>query len=172
MKPTRALALLACGGTFDKDYDPISGELVFSDSHVPEVLAQANPQLALRLEVVMLKDSLQMDDQDRRKLLDACCAARESHIVITHGTDTMTDSAKLLRAYDAQLTNKTIVFTGAMRPFRLSNSDAGFNLGCAIIAAQLAPPGIYIAMNGRLLSAEDAEKNRKLGIFEPRQGVR
>lgn len=170
MKNSHAIALLACGGTFDKDYDPMSGELVFANTHLPEVLAQGNQQLTLRLEVVMLKDSLQMDDQDRRKLLNACCAATESHIVITHGTDTMTESAAMLIAHKAQLADKTLVFTGAMRPFRLGHSDAGFNLGSALMAVQLAAPGVYIAMNGRLLAADNAVKNRALGVFEPNFG--
>lgn len=165
------IALLVCGGTLDKDYDPIQGQLVFEHTHLPQLLQEANHQLTLRIEMVMLKDSLDMDAQDRQTLLQACIAAPESHLVITHGTDTMTESARVLLSHLPQLSNKTLVFTGAMRPFRLGQSDAGFNLGSALMAAQLAEPGIYLAMNGRLLSADKAIKNRRLGLFETIQNT-
>lgn len=161
------IALLICGGTLDKDYAPLSGELAFSQTHLPEILKQANSLLAIRQQVVMLKDSLQMDSNDRDLLHQACLNSTEQKIVITHGTDTMTLSAQRLLQDISQLANKTIVFTGAMRPFQLGQSDASFNLGCALMAAQTAPAGIWITMHGQLFNADSVHKNRTLGQFEP-----
>ena len=163
---TPKIALLACGGTLDKDYDALSGELTFSQSHLPTLLQQANHQLDLRLEVVMLKDSLEMDDTDREALYQACFNSPEKAVVITHGTDTLTDSANYLAARHQHMADKTLILTGAMRPFRLGESDAAFNLGGALMAAQITRPGVYIAMNGRLFSAGSVAKNRALGVFE------
>ncbi|UQB41329.1 asparaginase [Thiomicrospira microaerophila] len=166
MKPTSSsIALLACGGTLDKDYNPLTGELVFSQSCLAEMLQQANHQLNIRLETLMLKDSLEMTEQDRETLYQACLTSTESAIIVTHGTDTMTDSAEYLLARTEHLKTKTIVLTGAMRPFKLSQSDAMFNLGSACLAVQLAQPGIYITMNGQLFTAGQVKKNRQLGIF-------
>lgn len=163
-----AIALLICGGTFDKDYNPQTGELDFRRSQVATCLLEANAQLNLRQEIVLQKDSLEMDDADRNKLLEACLAAKEDLIVITHGTDTMTTSAKVLQNHP-YLEKKTIVFTGAMRPFALGKSDASFNLGTALMAAKLAPAGVYLAMNGKLFVADKVQKNLELGIFEATQ---
>lgn len=160
------IALLICGGTLDKDYAPISGELTFSQTHLPEILNQANSLLAIRQQVVMLKDSLEMDAADRDMLHQACINSSEQKIVITHGTDTMTLSAQRLLQDMTQLANKTIVFTGAMRPFRLGDSDASFNLGCALMAAQTAPAGVWITMHGQLFNANAVHKNRAIGQFE------
>jgi L-asparaginase len=164
MKQT--MALLACGGTLDKDYHPISGELVFVQTHLHELLQQSNHRLALRTQVVMLKDSLDMTDADREQLLQACIKAEEKQIVITHGTDTMTTSADFLMQNQTVLNEKTIVLTGAMRPFKLGQSDAPFNLGSALMAAQLLPAGVYVCMNGQIFNANQVQKNRQLGIFE------
>lgn len=163
-----AIALLICGGTFDKDYNPQTGELEFPQSQVATCLLEANAQLNLRPEIVLQKDSLEMDDADRNKLLKACLKAEENLIVITHGTDTMTTSAKFLKE-NSSLKDKTIILTGAMRPFALGKSDASFNLGAALMASQLAPAGIYIAMNGQLFAAAKVQKNLELGIFEATQ---
>lgn len=160
------IALLVCGGTLDKDYDPLKGELTFSETHLPQLLSQAHHQLALRLDVVMLKDSLDMDQQDRRNLYQACLDAPESQLVITHGTDTLSESARFLFQQAEQLAEKTIVLTGAMRPFRLGDSDASFNLGAALMAVQISRPGIYVCMNGRLFNGHQVQKNRQRGLFE------
>jgi L-asparaginase len=163
MKPS--LTLLACGGTIDKDYNPITGELVFQDSYLPEMLIQSNHQLDIQLKTIMLKDSLEMDTQDREQLYQACLACENQLIVITHGTDTLTDSAEYINARSDKLNAKTLVFTGAMRPYKLGSSDALFNLGAALMAAQISQQGVYICMNGQLFSAGQVTKNRQLGIF-------
>lgn len=160
------IALLICGGTLDKDYASISGELTFNQTHLPDILHQANCLLAIRQQVVMLKDSLQMDSADRELLYQACLHCTEQKIVITHGTDTMTLSAQRLLQDITQLAHKTIVFTGAMRPFRLGQSDASFNLGCALMAAQIAAEGVWITMHGQLFHAHGVHKNRAIGQFE------
>ncbi len=155
--------LLITGGTLDKDYDPISGELIFPGSCVPEMLEQARSRVPVEKTVLMQKDSLEMTDVDRQRILQACQNSPHERIVITHGTDTMTETARVLM--EAAL-DKVIVLTGAMRPHRLGRSDALFNLGSAIMAAQLAPKGVWIAMNGQVLPAARAQKNRQLGRFE------
>ena len=166
MQPT---LILITGGTLDKDYNAISGELGFSESHLPKIIKQANCTLALRFNQVLLKDSLEMNEQDRHAILEAIIDANESQIVITHGTDTMSLTAEYIQKQKTQhpaLEQKTIVLTGAMRPFQLGESDASFNLGTALMASQLQTSGIYIAMNGQCHSAEKVAKNRKLGVFE------
>lgn len=159
------ITLLVTGGTLDKDYQTTSGELIFSETHLPKLLEEANSTLPIKLNVLMLKDSLEMLDSDRQKILDACLESATDRVVITHGTDTMTDTALFLKN-SRQLTDKTVVLTGAMRPFQLNQSDASFNLGTALMAAQLASSGIYIAMNGELFEASQVSKNRQQGIFE------
>jgi len=159
------ITLLVTGGTLDKDYQTTSGELIFSETHLPKLLEEANSTLPIKLKVLMLKDSLEMLDSDRQKILDACLESATDRVVITHGTDTMTDTALFLKN-SRQLTDKTVVLTGAMRPFQLNQSDASFNLGTALMAAQLASSGIYIAMNGELFEASQVSKNRQQGIFE------
>lgn len=168
----KAIALLACGGTLDKDYHALNGELTFSQSHLPALLSQANHQLPLRLETLILKDSLDMTLADRQAIWQACLNADEDQIIITHGTDTLSQTAEFL-ADQMALTNqkmahKVIVLTGAMRPFRLGESDASFNIGTAIMAVQTTQPGVYIAMNGRLFNAYQVQKNRERGFFESR----
>lgn len=164
----KAIALLACGGTIDKDYNVLNGELDFAQSYLPELLKQARHQLNLRLETLMLKDSLDMTQADRECILNACLNAPENLIVITHGTDTLTQTAEYLEQHltDQISPQKTIVLTGAMRPFRLAESDASFNLGSALMAVQATRPGVYIVMNGRLFEANQVKKNRQLGVFE------
>lgn len=164
MKPSADIALIACGGTIDKDYNALNGELEFTQTYLTELLKQARHQLDLRLETLMLKDSLDMTQVDRKRVLEACLNAPEQQIVITHGTDTLTQTAEFLA--DQIGTQKTIVLTGAMRPFRLAESDASFNLGAALMAVQTTRPGVYIVMNGRLFEARQVHKNRQLGVFE------
>lgn len=159
------ITLLVTGGTLDKDYQTTTGELVFSETHLPQLLKEANSSLPIRTNVLMLKDSLEMLDSDREQILRACIDSGTDRVVITHGTDTMTDTALFLKN-SRQVTGKTVVLTGAMRPFKLNQSDASFNLGSALMACQLAAPGIYIAMNGELFEASQVTKNRQEGIFE------
>ena len=161
------LCLIATGGTLDKDYHAIQGELGFSDSHLDELLHEANSTLDIQLQTLMLKDSLQMDDQDRYNIIQACLSTIHHRIVITHGTDTMVDTAKRIKE-TPELQHKTIILTGAMRPFKLGRSDASFNVGSALMAAQLLSNGVYIAMNGQLFEADDVIKNRQKGVFQNR----
>ena len=164
------LRIIITGGTFDKRYDAIRGQLNFKDTHLPDIIEQVRVRLAVALELNQMVDSLDMQDDNRQCILRACCAASEGQIVITHGTDTMVETATVLGeafcAGDAALAGKRIVLTGAMGPYSVSGSDALFNLGSAIMAAQLLPPGVYIAMNGRCFTWRNVRKNRVLGEFE------
>jgi L-asparaginase len=158
-----SLRILATGGTFDKHYDEIAGQLGFSQSHLPEALARARITLPFVFEPLMMLDSLDMKDEDRHKILAACKASPEAQIVVVHGTDTMRETAETLgRAGLA----KTVVLTGAMLPYELMHSDAMFNLGFACCAAQTLPHGVYIAMNGQVFENGTVRKNRAAGVFE------
>ena len=165
-----SLRVIITGGTFDKRYDAIRGQLTFEDTHLPGIIEQVRSSLAIELELNQLVDSLDMQDENRQRVLDACRNAGEEHIVITHGTDTMAETAGVLgRAFESGengLGRKRIVLTGAMVPYSVSGSDALFNLGSAVMAAQLVQPGVYIAMNGRCFPWHSVRKNRALGIFE------
>ncbi len=153
------------GGTFDKTYDEISGRLLFEDTHIHEMLQLGRCRLDLTVRTLMMVDSLEMTDADRLLVLENCRAAAEERIVVTHGTDTMTDTARVLG--EAGLA-KTIVLTGAMVPYAFGSSDGLFNLGSALSFVQALPHGVYVAMNGRRFPWDDVAKNRELGIFEPR----
>ncbi|BCN93390.1 asparaginase [Thiomicrorhabdus immobilis] len=160
-----SIQLLITGGTLDKDYQTTSGELIFKQTHLNELLREANTTLTIEPQVLMLKDSLEMTDNDREIIYLACLNTKNNQIVITHGTDTMRETAVYLSKH-AGLTEKTIVLTGAMRPFKLGHSDASFNVAAALMAVQLAPNGVYITMNGQLFHADKVHKNRQLGQFE------
>lgn len=157
------IKLLITGGTIDKHYDELSGNLIFTQSHVGKMLSQSRATLKLSLETIMLKDSLDMDDNDRQKILQHCLAFEGSQIVITHGTDTIVETSQILAT---GINNKTIVLLGAMVPYQFKNSDALFNLGCAITAAQTLKHGIYITMNGKILNHDKVIKNKIVGEFE------
>jgi L-asparaginase len=159
------LRIIATGGTFDKHYNELNGVLGFADSHLPEVIKRARLTVPVELEVVSLLDSLDMQDADRQKVLTACQAAPEKAIVIVHGTDTMPDTAQVLGAAPAT-NDKTIVFTGAMIPYEIANSDALFNIGFACGVAQVLPPGVYVAMNGQVFTWDNVTKNRAAGVFQ------
>lgn len=159
------IQLYITGGTLDKQYDTSNGELNFPSTHLPELLSEALCTLPIQREVLMQKDSLQMDDADRLHIEQACLNSEFEKIVITHGTDTMVETALRLQANTA-LASKTIVLTGAMRPFKLGQSDASFNIGSALMAVQLAKPGVWIAMNGHLFGADQVFKDRTLGLFQ------
>ena len=157
------IALLVTGGTFDKEYNELTGALFFKRTHVREMLAMGRCRLSLRIQVVMLKDSLLMTAADRRRILRACQHAAESRIVITHGTDTMEQTARFL---GPEITDKTVILTGAMVPYRFGSSDGMFNLGCAIGLTQALPPGVYVVMNGRYFLWSEVTKNRERGYFQ------
>ncbi len=157
------LRIIATGGTFDKHYNELNGVLGFADSHLPEVIKRSRITISAELEVVSLLDSLDMQDTDRQKVLDACQAASEKAIVIVHGTDTMRETAEVLGPV---MKDKTIVFTGAMIPYEIANSDALFNFGFACGVAQILPPGVYVAMNGTIFTWDNVTKNKTAGVFQ------
>ncbi len=157
------LKIFITGGTLDKEYRQTDGELVLSKTHVNEILGLGRCSLDISLEIIMLKDSLFMDDQDRRIILDKCLECFTKKILITHGTDTMAQTAGLLGPV---LTHKTVVLVGAMVPFTFRDSDAVFNMGFALAAVQTLPPGVYIAMNARIFGWDDVRKDKESGVFE------
>lgn len=156
--------IIITGGTFDKQYDEIKGELTFKDSHLPRILEQVRVTSCTTLEINQLTDSLYMTDEHRRRILASCQKAPEKQIVIIHGTDTMVETAQLL---GKAMLDKTIVLTGAMIPYAVNGSDSLFNLGYSVGAAQLLPAGVYITMNGRIFPWDSVRKNREKGVFEP-----
>ena len=158
-----AIRLLITGGTFDKDYDELSGKLYFHDTHVHEMLKLGRCRLETRVRTVMMVDSLEMSDSDREIVKEVCRKSEEDQIVVTHGTDTMPETARVLG--EAALP-KTIVLTGAMIPYAFGSSDGLFNLGSALSFAQTLPPGVYVAMNGRCFPWDRVHKNRSTGVFE------
>jgi len=157
------IKLLVTGGTFDKEYNELKGELFFRETHVSEILSQGRSRVKVDIEQVMMIDSLFMTDELREKILQACLDSRDKNIVITHGTDTMPETARYL---SGRTPGKTIVLTGAMIPYKFGSSDGIFNLGSAISFAQVLPPGVYIAMNGRYFNADNVRKNKIKGEFE------
>ena len=154
--------IIVTGGTFDKHYDAIKGELTFKDSHLPAILEQARVKVPMSIEVNQLIDSLQMTDEHRQRVLDACRAASERSIVVVHGTDTMVQTASVVGRAGV---DKTIVFTGAMIPYSVQGSDALFNLGFALAMAQALPAGAYVAMNGKVFPWNDVRKDKQSGEF-------
>jgi L-asparaginase len=160
MEPIR---IFITGGTFDKAYNELTGELFFKDSHLPEMLKLGRSNLDVQVRTLMMIDSLQMTDADRQSILRQCLQAPESRIVITHGTDTMVDTAAVLAR---GIADKTVVLTGAMIPYKFGSSDGLFNLGSALAFAQTLPPGVYVAMNGRYFEWNRVRKNRRTGMFE------
>ncbi|MBK8443903.1 MAG: asparaginase [Sphingobacteriales bacterium] len=161
MHPIR---IFVTGGTFDKEYNFISGELYFKDTHLPEMFERGRCTVDINILTLMMIDSTEMGDEERQIIRYNCEKCDESQIVITHGTDTMVQTAKLLAAAAIP---KTIVLTGAMIPYQFGNSSDGFfNLGAALAFAQTLPAGVYIAMNGRYFDWDKVQKNRKTGFFE------
>lgn len=158
-----AIRVFVTGGTFDKEYDEIRGELSFGDTHLPEMLRRGRCALDLEVRTLMMVDSLEMTDADRDTISRNCQRCAEDRIVITHGTDTMTETARTLAG---NVQDKTVVLTGAMIPYAFGSSDGLFNLGSALSFAQVLPPGIYVAMNGRCFDWNQVRKNRRTGTFE------
>lgn len=157
------IRVIVTGGTFDKHYDEIRGELTFKESHLPEILKLTRVTIPVEIENNQLIDSLHMQDANRRSVLEACQRAPESRIIITHGTDTMTDTAAIL---GPAAIPKTIVITGAMIPYQVQGSDALFNFGTAFSAVQILPEGVWIVMNGCIFRWDEAKKNRAIGAFQ------
>jgi L-asparaginase len=155
--------ILVTGGTFDKEYNELEGMLYFRDTHLLEMLRLGRCKVNVDVRTLMMIDSLEMTETDRRIILENCLHCKEDSIVITHGTDTMEDTARLIGQASIP---KTIILTGAMVPFKFGSSDGLFNLGSALAFAQSLPPGVYIAMNGRYFPWNNVRKNTKTGEFE------
>ena len=158
------IRILVTGGTFDKEYDELSGTLFFRETHLPEVLSRGRCMLDILMETVMMIDSLDMDDAGRATIVTRARDCEERAIIITHGTDTMVDTARALA--QAAIAGKTIVLTGAMVPYAFGSSDGLFNLGSAVSFVQVLPPGVYVAMNGQHFAWDAVRKNRESGCFE------
>jgi len=157
------IKILTTGGTFDKNYNEIKGCLYFEETHVPEMLKLGRCKLEVEVKTLMMIDSLDMTDADRRVILQNCREAREDRIVITHGTDTMVETALIL---GDSIKDKTIVLTGAMIPYEFGSSDGLFNLGCSLAFVQILPHGVYISMNGKCFHWNNVKKNKEAGIFQ------
>ena len=153
------------GGTFDKEYNELTGQLYFTDTHLHDLLQMGRCRVPVEIRTLMMIDSLEMTDEDRELIVYQCNHCDEDHIVITHGTDTMAETAVVL-AQKLQPANKTIVLTGAMIPIKFGSSDGLFNLGSALAFAQSLPPGVYVAMNGRYFHWDNVRKNKETGVFE------
>tara|TARA_B100000949_G_scaffold137826_1_gene121268 strand:- start:23 stop:508 length:486 start_codon:yes stop_codon:yes gene_type:complete len=158
-----AIRIFITGGTFDKEYNEITGKLYFKDTHMREILDLGRSKLDVSIRTLMMIDSLDMTDSDRNLILENCVSTKGDQIIVTHGTDTMTDTAKLLATGNLE---KTIVLTGAMIPFKFGTSDGLFNLGNALGFVQSLPHGVYIAMNGRCFDYDKVKKNKETGVFE------
>jgi L-asparaginase len=158
-----SIRLFVTGGTFDKEYDELHGSLNFRDTHLPEMLEMARSRLDVHVRTLMMVDSLDMTYEDRALIAHNCQAVPESNIVVTHGTDTMVDTARVIAA---SVPAKAVVLTGAMIPIAFGSSDGLFNLGGALTVVQVLPPGVYIAMNGRVFDWDNVRKNRDTGVFE------
>ncbi len=157
------IKIFATGGTFDKEYDPVSQELYLEETHLPEMLQFVRSRLDISIEKIMFKDSLEMTEEDRETMALRCQEIEEDEIVFTHGTDTMTETAKAIAKHNL---NKTIVITGAMIPYKFDGSCALFNLGSALAFVQTLPPGVYISMDGRYFKWDNVRKNKETGEFE------
>ena len=158
-----SVRVFVTGGTFDKEYDELTGKLYFRNTHVDEMLRRGRCGLDVDVQTLMMIDSLEMTAEQRAFIVQACRECEEDQIVITHGTDTMVETA---RAIAEEIESKTVVLTGAMVPYAFGSSDGLFNLGSALSFVQSLPPGVYIAMNGRSFPWDDVRKNRDAGVFE------
>ena len=160
-----AIRIFVTGGTFDKTYDEIRGRLSFAGTHLPEMLRLGRSRVDVEITTLMMIDSLDMTAEDRAAIVRSCREAPEARIVITHGTDTMVETAA---AIAADGNGKTVVLTGAMIPYAFGSSDGLFNLGSALSFAQVLPPGVFIAMNGQHFAWDGVRKNVETGVFERR----
>jgi len=157
------IRLFVTGGTFDKEYDEINGQLFFKDSHIQEMLKLGRCTLDVDIRTLMMIDSLEMTETDRELILKNCQTCKEDKIVITHGTDTMQITARVL---GQKITDKTIILTGAMIPYKFGSSDGLFNLGSSLAFVQTLPRGVYVAMNGQYFLWSDVEKDKEHGLFK------
>jgi L-asparaginase len=158
-----AIRIFITGGTFDKEYNELNGELFFKDTHMNELLEKGRCKVPVVIRTLMMIDSLEMTGNDRELIAHQCNQCEESKIVITHGTDTMSETAIVLAE---KVKEKTIILTGAMIPIKFGSSDGLFNLGSALAFAQTLAPGVYVAMNGRYFHWDNVRKNKQTGIFE------
>lgn len=158
-----SIMILITGGTFDKEYDELNGNLYFKETHLPEMLKLGRCTVPVEVKTAMMIDSLEMTELQRKIIIEMCNRCEQNKIIITHGTDTMDVTAKVLG--EAGLT-KTIVLTGAMIPYKFGSSDGFFNLGSALAFTQSLPHGVYVAMNGRYFNWNNVRKNKKTGVFE------
>jgi L-asparaginase len=158
-----AVRIFITGGTFDKEYNEITGQLYFNDTHMQDLLEMGRSKVPVEVRTLMMVDSLEMTAEDRELIAHQCNQCEEDKIVITHGTDTMSVTAMMLAE---KVKNKTIILTGAMIPIKFGSSDGLFNLGSALAFAQTLPAGVYVAMNGRYFTADNVRKNKQTGMFE------
>lgn len=158
-----AIRIFVTGGTFDKEYNELTGELFFKETHLPEMLARSRSSLDVTVRTLMMIDSLNMTDEDRELIVHQTHNTPEDKIILTHGTDTMTVTARILAE---KVKDKTIVITGAMIPYKFGSSDGFFNLGSALAFVQTLPYGVYVAMNGRYFNWDNVRKNKRTGQFE------
>ena len=158
-----SIRIFITGGTFDKEYNELNGELYFKETHLDELLALGRSRVPVKIKTLMMIDSLEMTAADRERITRECKGCEEEKIIITHGTDTMTVTAGVLAE---NIKNKTIVLTGAMIPIKFGSSDGLFNLGSALAFVQTLPIGVYVAMNGRYFNWNNVRKNKETGIFE------
>lgn len=158
-----AIRILVTGGTFDKEYNERNGELFFKDTHIAEMLRLGRSRVEVTIRTVMMIDSLEMTEADRTLIVQNCLQSDDDRIVITHGTDTMAETAA---AVARAVSGKTVVLTGAMIPYAFGSSDGLFNLGSALSFVQVLPPGVYIAMNGKCFPWDRVRKDRERGEFE------
>ncbi len=162
-----SIRIFVTGGTFDKEYNELTGQLFFRDTHLPEMLSRSRHTLDASVQTLMMVDSLLMTEMDRARIAEECRNAKEDRIVITHGTDTMAETAKALAG---KVAGKTIVLTGAMIPYTFGSSDGFFNLGCSLAFVQALPPGVYVVMNGRYFQAGKVRKDTSPGKSEEWDG--
>jgi L-asparaginase len=160
------IRILVTGGTFDKEYDELRGTLSFKDTHVGEMLRLGRSRVDVVVDTLMMIDSLDMTDADRGVIVERCRTAKESRLLVTHGTDTIVDTARALATSRPPLAAKTVVLTGAMVPYAFGSSDGLFNLGSALSFVQALPAGVYVAMNGRCFPWNRVRKNKGTGVFE------
>ena len=165
-QPMAPIRVFVTGGTFDKEYNEIAGALAFHETHVPEMLRRGRCRVDVAVTTLMMVDSLDMTNEERGRIVAGCRDAVEPRIVVTHGTDTMVETAHALAGDRAVARAKTIVLTGAMIPYAFGSSDGLFNLGSALSFAQVLAPGVYVAMNGRYFEWDRVRKNRETGVFE------
>ena len=158
-----AVRIFITGGTFDKEYNEITGQLFFKDTHMHDLLEMGRCHVPVEIRTLMMVDSLEMTNEDRDLIVHQCIQADEDKIIITHGTDTMSETAKVIAQ---KVTGKTVVLTGAMIPYKFGSSDGLFNLGSALAFTQVLPTGVYIAMNGKYFEADKVRKNTEKGEFE------